>query len=299
MKIAIAGGTGFVGRELTKLLQQQGHDIFILTRKKSYEANGIRYIQWLTDNAMPEVHLQRIDAFINLAGTSLNEGRWTDKRKKDIYDSRITATKEVLRIIETLDVKPKVLINASAIGIYPSSKAAAYTEGSPQVAKDFIGKTVKHWEQEAKKAENFGVRAAMARFGVILGKDAGALSLMVLPYKLYVGGTVGSGSQWVSWVHVKDVASALCFTLENNRIVGPFNVTAPNPIRMKQVGEIISSVIGRPHWFPTPSFLLKIALGEKSNLVLEGQQVLPKVLLTENFRFEYPTLEAALENLYA
>lgn len=299
MKIAITGGTGFVGSELTKLLQQQGHEIFILTRKKSHKTNGIYFIQWLTEDAMPEAHLQSIDAFINLAGTSLNEGRWTDKRKKDIYDSRISATKEVLRIIETLDVKPKVLINASAIGIYPSSKAATYTEGSIQVAKDFLGKTVRHWEQEAQKAENFGVRVAMARFGVILGKNSGALSLMVLPYKLFVGGTVGSGSQWVSWIHVKDVASALSFVLENDHVVGPFNVTSPNPVRMKQIGEIIASVLGRPHWFPTPSFLLKIALGEKSNLVLEGQHVLPKVLLTENFQFEFPTLKAALENLHA
>ncbi|MBK3495804.1 TIGR01777 family oxidoreductase [Viridibacillus sp. YIM B01967] len=299
MKIAITGGTGFVGSELTKLLQQQGHEIFILTRKKSYSAKGIHYIQWLTKNAKPEEHLQNIDAFVNLAGTSLNEGRWTAERKKDIYESRMVATKEVLRIIRVLDEKPKVLVNASAIGIYPSSKAATYTESSRQVAKDYLGKTVMHWEYEAKKAEKFGVRVAMARFGVILGKDAGALPLMGLPYKLFVGGTVGSGSQWVSWIHIKDVASALCFAVENDRFIGPFNVTAPNPVRMKQVGEIIAATLNRPHWFPAPSILLKLALGEKSQLVLEGQQVLPKVLLAEKFHFEYSTLNTALENLYA
>lgn len=298
MKIAITGGTGFVGKELTNLLLSEGHHVYILTRSDKKSDNSVTYVPWLRQGAKPEEQLGGIDAFVNLAGTSINEGRWTEEQKKKIYQSRMDATNEVLRIIEALPQKPTVLVNASAVGIYPTSKHKTYTEDSPERADDFLAKTVEDWEGKAKQAEKFGVRVAYGRFGVILGKDEGALPLMALPYKLFVGGKVGTGKQWLSWVHVKDVARALYFAITTDELEGPFNVTAPRPLRNDEFGRTLGEVLHRPHAIPAPSFALKAALGEKSQLVLEGQQVLPEVLLQHGFQFEFPTAKEALTHLY-
>lgn len=298
MKIAITGGTGFVGKELTNLLLSQGHQVYILTRSDKKSDSAVTYVKWLTDGAAPENQLEGIDGIVNLAGTSINEGRWTDEQKKKIYESRMQATDEVLRIIDALEVKPRVLVNASAVGIYPTSKHKTYTEQSSERADDFLAKTVEDWEAKAKTAEQYGVRVAYGRFGVILGKDEGALPLMALPYKLFVGGKVGSGKQWLSWVHVKDVANALYFALTTDELTGAFNVTAPRPLRNDDFGRVLGNVLHRPHLVPVPGVALKAALGEKSQLVLEGQQVIPEVLLQHGFHFEFPTAQEALKNIY-
>lgn len=298
MKFAITGGTGFVGTKLTSLLQGQGHELFILTRNPKAGSPGITFVEWLTDGANPAAQLEGIDGIINLAGASINDGRWSEKQQKEIYDSRMSATKEVLRIIGELQKKPAVLVNASAVGIYPASETATYTEASTEMADDFLAKTVADWEQLAEQARMFGVRVASARFGIILGKDEGALPLMALPYKLFAGGTVGSGRQWLSWVHVGDVARAILFAVENDRLEGPFNVTAPHPVQMKEFGKEIGRALNRPHWMPVPPFALKAALGDKSRLVLEGQRVLPAKLQQHGFEFLYEDLASALADLY-
>lgn len=298
MKIAIAGGSGFIGTELAKFLVQHGHQVIILTRKQNQLSDEkITHVEWLREGAEPVKALEGMDAFINHAGVSLNAGRWSEQHKQQIYESRMTATKELLRIISALNKKPAVLINASAVGIYPVSLTEHYTEQSPAAPNDFLGKTVRDWEQCAKGAEQFSVRTVFTRFGVILGKKGSALTLMALPYKLFAGGTIGSGKQWLSWVHVTDVVRAIHFAMENNRIHGPVNVTAPEPLTMKEFGRTIGSVLSRPHWLPVPSAALKLALGEKSKLVLEGQYVKPEVLLKQGFDFRYPTLEKALKDL--
>ncbi|MCH7323245.1 TIGR01777 family oxidoreductase [Solibacillus sp. MA9] len=298
MKIAIAGGTGMVGRKLTELLQDKGHEILILTRGNSRMENNIRYVQWLTHNAKPELQLEHLDAFINLAGVSLNEGRWTEQQKQKIYNSRMDSTTEALRIMQTVVHKPSVFINASAVGIYPVSENAVYTEHSSEKAGDFLGTVVNHWEQKATQAENLGIRTCLTRFGVILAKGEGALPMMVLPYQLGIGGTIGSGRQWLSWIHVDDVARALLFVIEHDKLRGPINFTTPNVKRMKAFGQTISKALHRPHWFPVPSIALKLALGEKSILVLEGQHVLPEKLLNANFTFNYASVEDAIRDLY-
>ncbi|GLC90305.1 TIGR01777 family oxidoreductase [Lysinibacillus piscis] len=297
MKIAIAGGTGFVGQALTKLLQQEGHEIIILTRQSSKQRQSIQYVQWLSPTSTPQQALEGVDAFVNLAGVSLNAGRWTTKQKKAIYTSRMDTTLAIVEIIEQLTNKPKVLINASAVGIYPASTTAIYTENSTDIATDFLGTTVHDWEKHAKRAEQLGVRVALARFGVILGRDSGALPPMLLPYKMGIGGTVGSGQQWLSWVHIEDVARAIYFAIMNDTIRGAFNITAPNPVRMKEFGQTIASVMQKKHWLPVPSFAMRLALGEQSVLVLEGQQVLPTMLEKQHFTFHFPHLQQALEDL--
>ena len=297
MKIAITGGTGFVGRELTDLLLQKGHEVFILSRSKQGKERGVTYVQWLSENASPEKQLEGVDAIVNLAGESISNGRWTEKQKQKIYDSRMKTTDEVLRILHALAVKPKVLVNASAIGIYPASNSTRYTEESKEVGTDFLARTVRDWELKAQSAEKLQIRVACGRFGIILGKSEGALPLMALPYKLFVGGPVGAGDNWMSWVHVKDVADALLFAIENP-INGPFNVTAPHAKKMKDFGKTLASILKRPHYFPVPSFALKIALGEKSQLVIEGQHVIPQILIDEGYSFHFPNLESALRDIY-
>ncbi|MET1014743.1 MAG: TIGR01777 family oxidoreductase [Paenisporosarcina sp.] len=299
MKIAITGGSGFVGNELSSLLINKGHEVSILTRSNRSSTDSVKMVKWLTEEAEPETQLQDIDAWVNLAGTSINDGRWTEEQKDKIYESRMKATDELLRIIKHVEKKPTVLVNASAIGIYPPSEQALYTEQSDARGSNFLAKTVEDWEKKALEAEQYGTRVAFGRFGIVLGKDNGALPLMALPYKVGVGGKVGSGKQWVSWVHVRDVAEALLYAIENETITGPFNVTAPDPKQMNEFGQILGEVLHRPHWLPVPSIALKLALGDKSQLVLEGQRVLPEKLLTNGFIFKYPHLKHALKNIYA
>ncbi|MEK4026070.1 TIGR01777 family oxidoreductase [Sporosarcina sp. FSL W7-1283] len=297
MRVVITGGTGFIGSILTAKLRESGHDVIILTRKPSFEQNGVQYVQWLTDNASPENELGQVDAVVNLAGVSINDGRWTIERKKQIHDSRITATQEVLRILRSLPEKPSVLVNGSAIGIYPPSLTEEYTESSIVVGDNFLAKTVYDWERLASHANDLGVRTVFTRFGIVLGKDGGALPLMKLPYLLYSGGKIGSGNQWFSWVHVEDVANAIIYSLENNAIEGPVNVVAPSPMHMNAFGKTVAKVLHRPHWFPVPSFVMELTLGEKSMIILQGQHVLPDKLLKNGFTFQYPSLKPALEDL--
>lgn len=292
MKIVIAGGSGFVGQKLTEVLLREGHEVLILSRKAQKGT-----VQWLTEGATPEKQLGVVDAFVNLAGVSINEGRWSAEHQKQIYNSRMTATDELLRIISALSHKPSVLVNASAIGIYPASESTIYTETSIAIADDFLGQTVAHWEQKAASVTTAGVRSVCMRFGVILGKDGGALPPMILPYKLFAGGKVGSGKQWLSWVHVEDVARAIVFAIEKEALQGPVNTTTPFPKQMDDFGKTIGAVLHRPHWFPVPSFAMKMALGKKSALVLEGQHVLPEKLLANGFIFKFPHLGAALRDI--
>jgi uncharacterized protein len=299
MRIVIAGGSGFIGRKLTELLHAQGHSVVILTRKAKKSEGNIAYVQWLSEGYSPEKGIGYADAFINLAGVSINDGRWSKTHQKQIYESRMTATDELLRIISSLAEKPSVLVNASAIGIYPASVKTVYTEDSTDTANDFLGKTVRDWENKAKQVEEYSVRAVFMRFGVVLGKEGGALPLMALPYRLFVGGKVGSGEQWVSWVHVMDVVHAIVFALRNDTLRGPVNVTSPSPLQMNDFGKTIGSVLHRPHWIPVPALAMKMVLGQKSSLVLEGQHVLPQMLQQEGFEFKYPTLRSALEDLFS
>lgn len=296
MHIAIAGGSGFVGQELQKQLLEANVQISILTRspEKIQTNKQIRAVKWLTEDSKPEEELESVDAIINLAGESINSGRWTEQRKKRILHSRMTATKEINRIISVLQKKPEVLINASAVGYYGMSETATFTEDSQSNATDFLAQVVQQWEREAKKVERYGVRPVFVRLGIVLGKG-GALPLMALPYKLFAGGTVGSGRQWLSWIHVSDVARLMIYAIHNQDISGPLNATTNTPLQMREFGKAIGHVLKRPHWFPVPSFMIRLLLGEMSNMILSGQKVLPQKALEHGFTYNYPNVEAALE----
>ncbi|KAF1678989.1 TIGR01777 family oxidoreductase [Bacillus sp. SKDU12] len=296
MNIAMTGGTGFLGRHLTGVFIRQGHHVYILSRNaRETEQKNITYVQWLTEGAAPEQELPHIDVWVNLAGKSIF-GRWTEKTKQLILSSRINATREVQRLIHKQKDKPKALIQASAVGIYGTSLEKTFTEDSPTSDEDFLSHTAHMWEKEGQKIEAMGIRTVYARFGVMLG-EKGALPLMVLPYRLLGGGTIGTGRQWLSWIHVEDAAQMIRYAMENTGISGPMNVTAPNPVEMKQFGKTIAQVKHRPHWLPVPEFILSKALGEMSLLIVKGQRALPKKALTSGFRFTYSDLTFALSQL--
>jgi uncharacterized protein len=300
MRIAITGGTGLVGTALSDSLRADGHDLFILTRnpENGYQ-KGVTYVKWLTQDANPANELDAIDVFINLAGESINSGRWTDKRKAQILNSRVHATNEAISIIKQLTQKPKLLINASAIGFYGTSMEKSFSEATDKAGEDFLAQTVKRWESATIEAQELGVRTVFARFGVILDKKDGALPRIALPYRMFAGGTVGSGNQWLSWIHIDDLVRGLRHLIENREISGPVNFCVPEAVTMKTFGKTLGSVLNRPHWIPVPSLALRLLLGEMSMLVLEGQKVVPQKLMESGFTFTYPTLREALHNIYS
>jgi uncharacterized protein (TIGR01777 family) len=297
MKIAVAGGAGFIGRALTEKLTEQGHELYILTRTLDNKPSKehVTYVEWLGPNSSPEKSLSEIDAFINLAGESLNS-RWTDKKKGEILNSRVESTKEIVRIIEAMDTKPQVYINASATGYYGTSYHHTFTETSPLSGDDFLSSVVKTWEQEASAAMPM-TRVVYSRFGMVLDSNDGALHRMLLPFKLFAGGRLGTGEQWISWIHIEDAARALIYCLETPAISGPVNFTAPQPVLMEEFGRTAADILKRPYFFPVPSNLLELALGEMAVLVTQGQKAVPAKLLENDFKFLYPELRPALENL--
>ncbi|KGX94030.1 multidrug MFS transporter [Pontibacillus halophilus JSM 076056 = DSM 19796] len=298
MRIAVTGGTGFVGTHLTRKLVDEGHELFILTRspEKHHDTNRIHYVGWLKDQFKPEDELLHLDAIVNLAGENLNEGRWTEEQKNKIHNSRIEATDAVIELMKRLESPPKILVNASAVGFYGTSRTEQFTEETTTPGDDFLAHVTAEWENRAQQAEELGVRTSYLRFGVILGEE-GALQKMVLPYKLYAGGNIGDGEQWMSWIHIQDVVGLLVFALTNEHVSGPLNVTAPTPKRNKDMGRTIATVLNKPHWIPAPAKALKLALGEMSTLVLNGQYVYPKKALELGYEFKYPNLEPALQNI--
>ncbi|SCM92012.1 TIGR01777 family protein [Bacillus mycoides] len=296
MKIAISGGSGFIGKYLSSFFIQKGYTVYILTRKKTAETSptNLQYVQWTLD--LQTFPLSSIDVVINLAGESINS-RWTKKQKETILNSRIQTTRGLIKQLQALATKPHTFINASAIGYYGTSETESFTEQQEIPGNDFLAETVFLWEQEASKARSLGIRTIYSRFGVVLGADGGALPKMLLPYQLYIGGTIGSGNQWLSWVHIDDVVRMIDFIIHKEEIDGPLNITAPLPIRMKEFGETIATIMRKPHWLPVPSFMLHALFGEMSILVLEGQHVLPIKAIEHGYQYTFPTVNHALRNI--
>lgn len=299
MNIVITGGTGFVGRALTDSFASAGDHVFVLTRHPSKDQPGKSFVEWLTDGSKPEERLkgEHIDAFINLAGDPINKGRWTQRKKAAILKSRLLATQKSIHILREMDKKPRVFINASAIGYYGYSTNITFTEESEPLENSFPSRVCKRWEAEALEVEKSGIRTIIARLGVVMGKDGGALPKMVMPYRFYAGGTVGTGKQWLSWVHIQDVAHLFRFMIEHDQLSGPINVTAPHPVRMEQLGQTISDVLKRPHWLPMPEWAMKALFGEMSGFLLQGQKVLPRKVLETGYTFRFEHVEEALADI--
>ena len=294
MNILITGGTGFVGSRLTEVLISEENHVYIVTRspdnyENTKEITYIPYDHYVRD--LPTIH-----AVVNLAGDTLF-GYWTTDKKTNIMKSRTEVTQHVVEMMQQMEKKPEVFISASAIGFYGTSEDLIFTENTTDHGDDFLASVSRAWETTAMQvADELHIRTICTRFGVILG-EKGALPYMTLPIKMFAGGKVGSGEQWMSWVHIDDVVNSIIFCIRNEHIEGAVNVTAPHPKRNKEFTKVLAKVLNRPYWFPTPSPLIRTALGEMSELMTKGQYVLPKKLEDHNYQFAYTDLSAALHDI--
>jgi len=301
MRIMITGGTGMIGRALCPLLLSSGHLVTVLSRNPDESRGmpaGVVIEKWDGKTIEGWGHLvSGTDAIINLAGAGIADSPWTDKRKQIIRESRIQAGLALQKAIQAAKEKPKVLIQASAVGYYGArNDDQIITEAAPP-GKDFLAKACFDWEMSTAPVSKLGIRRPILRTGIVLSKRGGALPKMMLPFKFFAGGPLGNGKQWVPWIHLTDEVRAIKFLLENPKADGPFNLAAPNPHTNQQFGEILGAVMRRPAFMPAPAFAMKAALGEMSTIVLDGQRVVPTKLEELGFSFTYPALRDALRNL--
>jgi len=295
MNILMTGGTGFIGSRLVEKLVDEGNHVYVLTRNPN-QYQDTEYVSFISYQ-FPIKRLPFIHVMINLAGESLF-GYWSPKKKEAIITSRVQATEALIRILAQMEKKPEVFMTASAIGYYGISEETIFTEATTDYGNDFLANVAATWERTAKAAEDFGIRTVYTRFGVVLDKQKGALPLMTLPINLFVGGKIGNGNQWISWIHIDDCIQLLLHCLYNKKIRGPINITAPHPKRNKEFIQILASIRKRPSFVYTPNFLLKIVLGDMHQLITKGQYVLPQKALDHQFTFKFDHLEEALQNIF-
>lgn len=300
MRVIITGGTGLIGRALAKSFSHDGHEVILLTRNPRPDAElptGVQQVKWDAATATGWGHLaDGAGAIINLAGENLADGRWDEESKKRIYTSRINAGKAVVEAVRNAKTKPNMLIQSSAVGYYGGRNDEVLTEASSPGA-DFLAQLCFDWEASTAAVESMGVRRAILRTGLVLSNEGGAWPKIVLPFKLFAGGPIGSGKQYWPWIHIDDVVGIIRFLIDNESANGVFNMTAPTPLANKEFGNKLGSVMGRPAYFPVPSFGLKILFGEMSMILLEGQRAIPKRLQEMGYTFKYPTAEAAFKEL--
>jgi uncharacterized protein (TIGR01777 family) len=300
MKILITGSTGLVGTALVSALTKDGHTVCRLMRPESGMAGGTKdgfNVAWNPATGELGGAAVGADAVVNLAGASIAGGRWTAGRKALLRSSRIDTTRALVGALAKMNARPSVLVSASAIGIYGNRDDEVLTEESSP-GTDFLAGLAREWEAEALKAESLGIRVVLARLGIILAREGGALAKMLLPFKLGAGGRLGSGRQWMSWVTLEDVVGILRMAIEKNALRGAVNVVAPQPVRNAEFTKVLAKALHRPTLFPAPAFALRLALGEMANaLVLSSQRVLPRVLEKLGYRFQNADLVSALGTL--
>lgn len=299
MQILITGGTGFVGKQLTSRLVKDGHEVTILTRSlKGVKGSlpGISYLEGDPTKKGPwQEAIKSHDGVINLAGASIF-AKWTEEHKKAIRESRVSTTQNVVEGFPSDPSKKMTLFSTSAVGYYGFCGDEELTEGSPP-GKDFLARIAVEWEGEALKAREKGARVVITRFGIVMGEKGGALSQMIPLFKKYIGGPIGTGKQWFSWVHIKDLAEAFAFLIKHPEISGPVNVCSPNPVKNKDLAKALGKALHRPSFIPAPGFMVKLVLGEFGSVILEGQKVIPRKLLENGFVFQYADINKALQSI--
>lgn len=297
MKIIVTGGSGFVGSALLPRLAAEGHDVVLLSRSADPpRLSHVRVEQWdgKTVGSWAE-HIDGADAVLNFAGESIGGRRWTATQKERIIRSRVDATRAICDAIAKAAKKPAVLVSASAVGFYGPVEDGDVAEDHPQ-GHTFLSEVVDRWETAALGAEESGVRVVLCRIAVVLGKG-GALERMMLPFKLFAGGPVGSGRQWFPWIHIDDLVNIVLLTMNDARISGPVNVVAPEAVTMREFSDELGKALHRPSWMPVPGLVLRIALGEMSDMLLTGQKVVPGVLQRQGYDFKFPGLGPALSDV--
>ncbi len=308
-RIVIAGGTGFLGRALSDALAAAGHDVVVLTRQAGPATNepaaanrphtGVRLAHWVPDGTPGPwaAFLEGASAVVNLAGESMASGRWTPSLKARVRDSRLDATRSLVAAIHGSRVPPAAFISASAVGYYGTQGDDVLTEESPP-GSDFLAELCVEWEGTAQRAADAVRRVVLLRTGLVLDREAGALPRMLMPFRFFVGGPLGSGRQYVSWIHLADWVALVLWAAAEAAVSGPLNLTAPNPVTNAEFARTAGRVLRRPAVVPTPALALRLLLGEMADaVVLGGQRVVPQRALAEGFRFEYPDLDRALADV--
>lgn len=303
MNVVVAGGTGFIGAEVVKKLASEGHSVAVLSQhpsgRKAQQLEcipGVSVVGW---KARPLINspfvaaVSGADAVINLAGAPINEGRWTPKRKQQLRNSRLDSTRALVLAMKSAQHKPKVLINASAVGYYGYRQDEECNEEF-EPGSDFLAQLCVDWENEAALAQDFGVRVVMLRMGMVLDQGGGALGKMLIPFRFFAGGHFASGTQWMSWICRHDLVRLILHALQNDQLSGPVNATAPDPRQNRDFAHTLGKLLKRPSWLPVPAFMLRLALGEFGHTLTQGQRVVPRAALESGFEFEHPKLEMAL-----
>jgi len=299
MRIIVTGGTGFIGRALVNELLDNGHSVTVLSRNatsaKALLPSSATCINW---DPRPAGTWTKVfhdaDAVINLAGAPIADKRWSKARKRLIWDSRVSATQAVVEALRSHATKPCVLVNASGIGYYGATDDRLLDEGAAR-GTGFLADLCLEWEAEAMRAAEFGTRVVIVRTGMVLEADGGALPKMLLPFRLFAGGPIMPGTQWVSWIHRRDHIGLIQWALANNGVSGPLNSVAPEPVTMKTFCEVLGRVIHRPSRLPVPGMALSILLGELGSLMTTGQRVIPAKAIAGGYTFKHPALEPALQ----
>lgn len=297
MNIVIAGGTGLIGQRLVRQLTKDGHHVVILTRSNPTSDSALRSQTWNGRDAGPwTTAIDEADAVVNLSGASVAGGRWTERRKRMIRDSRVLATRAIVHALARAPRKPRVLVNASGVGFYGSVEEETVNETHPP-GRDFLAEVCRAWEGEARQAEKAGVRVALLRTGMVLDPSGGALTRLALPFRFFVGGPLGTGRQWLPWIHHEDMVGAIAHIISNDTLSGPINLTAPESVRMKAFCATLGRVMHRPSWAPVPAFMLRLLLGEMSGIILTGQNAVPDRLVAGGYRHRFAELEGALRDV--
>lgn len=303
MKIIITGGSGLIGSALAKDLSENGYEVIVLSRTPAAVQKGlppgVRCLGWDGKTAEGWADLANgAKAIVNLAGSNLSGGRWTPARKRLILQSRVEPGHAVSQVIQTASPKPEVIVQASAVGYYGPHGDEPVTEQTAK-GQDFLAQVCSEWEASTAGVEQAGVRRVIVRTGVALAKQGGALPLMALPYRLFIGGPIGSGRQWLPWISLKDEVGAIRFLIEDSTASGAYNFSSPNPMTNKSFGQVLGKVLHRPAYLPVPAFFLKLIFGEMSTILLDGQRQIPERLLAQGYTFRYADAEAALRELYS
>lgn len=294
MKVLITGGAGFIGSALSRELLSSGHSVTITTRSQS---NSKQTLTWQPPELIPSDTMSNFDAVVNLAGEPIASGRWTNVRKERIMSSRIYTTRALVQSMQNAHQRPTVLISVSAIGYYGAHGDEEVTEDTPP-ATDFLAEVCKAWEAEALKARGLGVRVVLIRIGAVLESDGGALPPMTIPFKFFLGGPIGSGRQWFSWIHRDDMVGIITYALENDFVSGSLNATAPQPVTNREFSSALGKALNRPSWLSVPGIIVKLSLGELGSILLTGQRVLPKKTLKAGYKFRFNEVNEALSAIF-
>ena len=293
MKITLTGASGFIGQQLIERLLQDGHSLHAVGRHRP--GAPVRFSEWdANGGAVPIEAIEGAEAIIHLAGEPIAQ-RWNSAVKKRIRDSRILGTRAIVEAVSGLHQRPQTFLCASAIGYYGDRADEILDEHSSQ-GRGFLSEVCFEWEREARAAGHLGLRVVMLRFGIVLGKEGGALKQMLPPFRLGVGGPTASGRQWMSWIHADDLIEAILFSLRNGNLFGPINATSPNPVRNQEFAKALGEALRRPAVIHTPVFALKLLLGETAEIALMSQRVAPRALERAGFEFRYPEIHSALKH---